>query len=115
MKVYDENMNEMKSYDSEKGRLEIRERTIHIAEVKAVQEVSHMEKISDTEYQEVIDVRPIQGVPAHDEIEKYYVYIPYTAEELEAMEAEKNKPTEMEQVQAQVLYTAMMTDTLLEE
>lgn len=34
---------------------------------------------------------------------------------LEQEEAERQKPTQMETIEAQVLYTALMTDTMLEE
>ena len=50
-------------------------------------------------------------VPAWDEYEPCQVYHPNTAEELAA----RNAPTAAERLEAQVLYTAMMTDTMLEE
>ena len=38
-----------------------------------------------------------------------------TQEELDRMEAERNKPTQLDRIEAQALYTALMTDTILEE
>lgn len=46
------------------------------------------------------------------------VYVDMTAEEiaeLESMEIPKEEPTQEDKIEAQVIYTALMTDTLLEE
>lgn len=53
--------------------------------------------------------------PHETEIKDYEeiaIYIPYTEEELEKMATEE--PTQLDILEAQVTYTAMMTDTLLE-
>lgn len=49
-------------------------------------------------------------MPAQDITEPCQWYHRYTEEELAAM----NQPSALDQIEAQVIYTAMMTDTLLE-
>lgn len=46
------------------------------------------------------------------------VYVDMTAEEiaeLESMEIPQEEPTQEDKIEAQVIYTALMTDTLIEE
>ena len=47
---------------------------------------------------------------AWDEYEDILRYTPYTKEELE----QKNAPTWQDTMEAQVMYTALLTDTILE-
>ena len=49
-------------------------------------------------------------VPAKDVVEACQWYHQYTAEELAA----RAQPSELDRIEAQLTYTAMMTDTLLE-
>lgn len=49
-------------------------------------------------------------VPEKVEYEAVQIYHPYTEEQLAA----QRQPTQLERVEAQAVYTAMMTDTLLE-
>lgn len=49
-------------------------------------------------------------VPEKVEYEAVQIYHPYTEEQLAA----QRQPTQLDRVEAQAVYTAMMTDTLLE-
>lgn len=73
-------------------------------------EEEHLEVLEGT----VTPARP-QGlrrlVPARDITEACRYYHAYTAQELAA----RNAPSPLDRVEAQVFYTAMMTDTVLEE
>lgn len=88
----------------------------HHDAIEAVQEEGHYEVVA--EYPEtggkdvewVIDVPAVKAQEAWDEYEDILRYILYTDEEL----AEMNKPSQLDIIEAQVTYTAMMTDTLLE-
>lgn len=62
----------------------------------------------------VTDVRPAglrRWVPAQEITEPCQWYHRYTEEELARMQ----QPSELDRMEAQLTYTAMMTDTLLEE
>lgn len=99
MNIYDEQGNPVMDYDPEKGRLERKVRVHHHEAVEAVEEQGHWETIAvypetggeDVEW--IIDVPGVEAREAWDEEETYWLYIPYTEEELAQMEAEKNKPT----------------------
>ena len=99
MNIYDENGDLVMDYDSKKGRLETKTRTIHHDAVEGVEEQGHWITIaeypetggSDVEW--VIDVVGVEAKEAWDEEETYWLYIPYTEEELQKMEEEKNRPS----------------------
>lgn len=75
-------------YDPKKGRLETKTRTIHHDAVEGIEEQGHWVTIaeypetggSDVEW--VIDVAGAEAQEAWDEEETYWLYIPYTEEEL---------------------------------
>lgn len=73
-------------------------------------EEEHLEVMEGT----VTEARP-QGlrrlVPARNITEACRYYHAYTAQELEA----QHTPSQLDRVEAQAFYTAMMTDTMLEE
>ena len=73
MDMYDEQGNPVTDYDPAKGRLEIQKRIHHHEAVEAVEDQGHWEI-------------------AWDEEETYWLYIPYTEEELKQMEEAKNRP-----------------------
>ena len=117
MRILDINGNEITNPDLSLGRLE--EEKLFVAHHEAVEEVpeaGHYKVIA--EYPEtggkdvewVVDVPAVEAQEAWDEYEDILRYIPFTEEELEAL----NKPTQLDVIEAQVTYTAMMTDTLLE-
>lgn len=99
MNIYDENGDIVMDYDPAKGRLETKTRTIHHNAVEAVEEQGHWETIAV--YQEtggedvawIIDVPGVEAQEAWDEEEIYWLYIPYTEEELQKMEEERNRPS----------------------
>lgn len=89
MKVYNEDKTQiLTKYDLNKGYLKQDTIIRHIPEVVAVEEQSHYEVIAEypnggKDVEKIIDVKAVEGVPAHDETEEIQVYIPYTEEELE--------------------------------
>lgn len=99
MNIYDENGDIVMDYDPAKGRLETKTRTIHHNAVEAVEEQGHWETIAvypETGGEDVawiIDVPGVEAQEAWDEEEIYWLYIPYTEEELQKMEEERNRPS----------------------
>lgn len=121
MRILDINGNEILNPDYSLGYV-VEEKLFiaHHDAVEAVKEVGHYEVIA--EYPEtggkdvewVVDIAAVEAAEAWDEYEDILRYIPYTEEELAQIEAERNKPSQLDIIEAQVVYTAMMTDTLLE-
>ena len=99
MNIYDENGDIVMDYDPAKGRLEAKKRTIHHNAVEAVEQQGHWETIAvypETGGEDVawiIDVPGVEAREAWDEEETYWLYIPYTEEELQKMEEERNRPS----------------------
>lgn len=98
MEIYNENMERIENPDLSLGYLKPSTRTEHHAAVKGVEEVWHYETIAEypnggKDVVKVIDVPGVEAKAAWDEEIPIQIYIPYTQEELDAMEAEKNKPT----------------------
>lgn len=101
MRILDELNNELleEEIDCSKGYL--REENIfvkHHDAVEAVEEEGHWEIVAEypnggRDVEWVIDVPGITAKEAWDEYEDIYRYIEYTAEKLEAIEEERNKPT----------------------
>ena len=104
MDMYDEQGNPVTDYDPAKGRLEIQKRIHHHEAVKAVEEQGHWETVAEypetggKDVQWVVDVPGVEAREAWDEEETYWLYIPYTEEELAQMEADRNQPTPEERV-----------------
>lgn len=116
MKIIDQNGIELATIDESLGYL-IPDKIFveHHEAVSAVPEQFHYEV--EREYpnggkdlRKVVDVPGVAAVPAWDEYEDVQRFVPYTEAELEAQSA----PSQMDIIEAQVLYTALMTDTLLE-
>ena len=142
MKIFNENMVLMENPDLTKGRIEQAYRPITHRYKITQEEVGHYEVVKEysnggKDMEFVIDV-PEKGhwitydingkeiecdnivpgdapheTPIYDQ-EVIGIYIPYTEEELNKMVEEDAQPTEFDILEAQVTYTAMMTDTLLE-
>lgn len=116
MKIYDENNMEIASPDLDKGYLTDEQRLVaHHEAVEAVEEVGHYEVVREypnggKDVSWVIDTPGVAAQDAWDEFETVQVYHPFTAEEI----ADRNEPTQLDRIEAQIAYTAMMTDTLLE-
>ena len=99
MDIYDEQGNPVTDYDPAKGRLEMQKRIHHHEAVEAVEEQGHWETVVEypetggRDVQWVIDVPGVEAQEAWDEEETYWLYIPYTEEELAQMEEAKNRPS----------------------
>ena len=116
--IYDESGNLITEYDLELGHMEPSTRTEHHDAVIGVEEEWHWETIAEypnggKDVKKVVDVPGVEAKDAWDEKIPIYIYILYTEEELAAIEEEKNRPTQLDIIEAQVTYTAMLTDTLL--
>ena len=120
MEIYNESMERIEHPDLTLGSLKPGTRTVHHEAVEGVTEVWHYETLAEypnggKDIRRVIDVPGVQAREAYDEEIPIQIYVPYTQEELGRMEAERNKPTQLDRIEAQALYTALMTDTLIEE
>lgn len=104
MDMYDEQGNPVTDYDPAKGRLEMQKRIHHHEAVEAVEEQGHWETVVEypetggRDVQWVVDVPGVEAQEAWDEEETYWLYIPYTEEELAQMEADRNQPTPEDRV-----------------
>ena len=104
MNMYDEQGNPVTDYDPAKGRLEMQKRIHHHEAVEAVEEQGHWETVAEypetggRDVQWVVDAPGVEAREAWDEEETYWLYIPYTEEELAQMEADRNQPAPEERV-----------------
>lgn len=120
MEIYNENMELIENPDLSLGYIKPGTRTEHHESVEGVQEVWHYETVAEypnggKDVQRVVDVPGVEAKPAWDEEIPIQIYVPYTQKELVRMEEERNRPTQLDRIEAQTLYTALMTDTLIEE
>ena len=96
--IYNKNMEPIANPDLTLGRLTLSTRTVHHDAVVGVEEVSHYEVIAEypnggKDVAKVIDVAAVKAQDAWDEKIPIQIYVPYTADELAEMEAQKNAPT----------------------
>lgn len=103
--IYNENMELIENPDLSLGYLKPGTRTVHHDAVEGVQEVWHYETVAEypnggKDIRKVVDVPGVEAKAAWDEEVPIQIYVPYTQEELEHIEAEKNKPTTEERVDA---------------
>lgn len=100
--IYNEAMEPIANPDLTLGRLTSGTRTVHHDAVAGVTEVSHYEIIAEypnggKDVAKVIDVAAVKAQDAWDEEIPIQIYIPYTADELAQMEAQReaqeNAPT----------------------
>lgn len=103
MEIYNENMELIENPDLSLGYLKDSIRTVYHEAVESVQEKWHYEVVKEypnggKDIQKVIDVVGIQAQDAWDEEIPIQIYILYTPEELEAIEEERNKPTQEERI-----------------
>lgn len=125
MRILDQNDNELQleNVDYENGYL-IEEKLFvkHHEAVEAVEEQGHWETVAEypnggKDVEWVVDVEAVEAKDAWDEYEVISRYILYTEAELAAREMAKREtdlPTLLDRLEAQIVYTAMMTSTLLE-
>lgn len=98
--IYDENMQPIETPDLTKGWLETKKRTVDHAEIVGVKEIGHHEVVAEyanggKDVAWVVDVPGTEAKKAWTEEVEYFVYHPYTQEELE-----KAKPTITQRVEA---------------
>lgn len=109
MKILDENNVELPSPDLSKGRL-VEERLFisHHPAVEAAAEQWHYETTAvytngGKDVAKVVDVPGVEAKEAWDEYETVQRYVPYTEEELAAMEEARNKPTPQDDADAMTI------------
>ena len=98
MEIYNENMERIENPDLSLGYLTPSTRTEYHDAVEGVEEVWHYETIAEypnggRDVQKVVDVPGVEPQAAWNEEIPIQIYIPYTQEQLDAMEEEKNRPT----------------------
>lgn len=118
--ICNENMELIENPDLTLGYLRPGTRTEHHDAVEGVTEVWHYETVAEypnggKDIRKVVDVPGVEAQEAWDEEIPIQIYVPYTQDEIDRIEAERNKPTQLDRIEAQALYTALMTDTLIEE
>lgn len=105
MEIYNEHMEHIENPDLTLGYLKDSVRTVHHDAVAGVEEVWHYETIREypnggRDVARVVDVPGVKARDAWDEAIPICIYVRYTQEELEAMEAERNKPTQEQRIAA---------------
>ena len=103
--IYNANMEPVEAPDFSKGWLEPSTRTVHHEAVEGVTEEWHYETIAEypnggKDVRRVIDVPGVEAKDAWDEVIPIQIYHPYTQEELDEMEAAKNRPTQEQRIAA---------------
>ena len=106
MRILDENGLEISSPDLDLGYL-VEEQLFleHHPKVEAVREKGHYETVAEypnggKDIRRVVDVPGMEAREAWDEEIAIQIYTPYTQDELDRMEAERNKPTTEERLAA---------------
>lgn len=117
--IYNENMELIENPDLTLGYLKSGVRTVRHDAVEGVTEVWHYETIAEypnggKDIRRVIDVPGVQAREAYDEEITIQIYVPYTQEELDRMEAERNKPTTEERIQQLEAQNETLLECLLE-
>ena len=95
--IYNENMERIEHPDLTLGYLKSGTRVEHHNAIESVTEVWHYETVAKypnggKDIRKVVDVPGVAAQAAWDEEIPIQIYIPYTQEELNRMEAERNKP-----------------------
>ena len=117
MEVYNQNMERIENPDLSLGYLKPGTRTEHHETVEGVQEKWHYETVAEypnggKDIQKVVDVPGVEAKAAWDEEIPIQIYVPYTQEELDAMEAERNKPTMEDRLAALEQENAQLKEAL---
>lgn len=103
MEIYNEAMERIENPDLSLGYLKPGTRTEHHEAIEGVEEKWHYETIAEypnggKDIAKVIDVPGVEAKDVWDEEIQIQIYIPYTQEELDRMEEERNKPTAEERI-----------------
>ena len=101
--IYNEQMEHIENPDLTLGYLRPGTRTEHHEAVEGVQEIWHYETVAEypnggKDIRKVVDVPGVEAKAAWDEDIPIQIYVLYTQEELDRMEAERNKPTDTERI-----------------
>ena len=101
--IYNEQMKPIENPDLTLGYLKPGTRTEHHEAVEGVTEVWHYETVVEypnggKDVCKVVDVPGVEAQAAWDEETPIQIYVPYTQEELDRIEAERNKPTDTERI-----------------
>lgn len=96
--IYNENMERIEHPDLTLGYLKPGTRTEHHEAVDGVQEIWHYETVAEypnggKDVRKVVDVPGVEAQAAWNEEIPIQIYVPYTQEELDRIEAKKNEPT----------------------
>ena len=103
IEIYNEAMERIENPDLTLGYLKPGTRTEHHKAVEGVQEVWHYETVAEypnggKDVHKVVDVPGVEAQAAWDEEIAIQIYVPFTQDELDRMEAERNKPTTEERI-----------------
>ena len=117
--IYNEQMERIEHPDLTLGYLRPGTRTEHHEAVEGVQAVWHYETVAEYEnggmdVRKVVDVQGVEAQAAWDEEIPIQIYVPFTQEELDRMEAERNKPTTEERVAQLEAQNEVLIECLLE-
>lgn len=117
--IYNEPMEPIENPDLTLGCLRPGTRTVHHEAVEGIEEVWHYETVAVYEnggmdVRRVVDEPGVEAKPAWDEEIDIQIYHPYTQEELERMEAERNKPTTDERIAQLEAQNETLLECLLE-
>ena len=105
MKIINENGAAIETPDLTLGYLVGGTEPVEHPAVEGVEEVSHYETVAEypnggKDIRRAVDVPGVEAREAWDEEIAIQIYKPYTQEELDRMEAERNKPTTEERLAA---------------
>ena len=109
MRILDLNGMELENPDLSLGYLrEEKILIVHHEAVEAVEEQWHYDTVAEypnggKDVAKVIDAPGAEAKDAWDEYETVQRYVPYTEEELAAMEEEQNKPTPQDDIDAMMI------------
>ena len=117
--IYSEQMERIENPDLTLGYLKPSTRTEHHEAVEGVQDVWHYETVAEypnggRDIRKVVDVQGVEAQAAWDEEIPIQIYVPYTQEELDRMEAERNKPTTEERIAQLEAQNETLLECLLE-
>lgn len=117
--IYNEQMERIENPDLTLGYLRPGTRTEHHEAVEGVQEVWHYETVAEypnggKDIRKAVDVPGVEAQAAWDEEIPVQIYVPYTQDELDRMEAERNKPTTEERVAQLEAQNETLLECLLE-
>ena len=117
--IYNENMERIEHPDLTLGYLKPGTRTEHHEAVEGVQEIWHYETVAEypnggKDVRKVVDVPGVEAQAAWNEEIPIQIYVPYTQEELDRIEAERNKPTTEERVAQLEAQNETLLECLLE-